>query len=232
MTDFLAQTQLDRAFEPTADLMDNNGHMNVGNYALVFDRAFQQACEPFDLRSSGAKLVTHECHIVYLREVLMGQRFRTALQVIAIDDTRLHFTMTLLHHGDGAVAATYEGLAQCVAVGTRVPMAWPAQAASLLGTWMAQSVHRGHLVEQGRAIRIRRKAGAPAVSAERAVDGAELVAIMDAIDYPEAAVLPEQVDADGEPIVRLGMLTDAAQQHQCSNSEATEARRSVADEVR
>lgn len=94
--------------------IDYNGHLNMGYYTVLFDRAADQSVQIFgfgpDYKArTGHSTFAAEFHIRYLREVKMGSRVRASYRIIGYDEKRWH-TFQELYHEDGWLAATGEGL--------------------------------------------------------------------------------------------------------------------------
>jgi acyl-CoA thioester hydrolase len=104
--------------------IDANGHMNVGYYAVAFDRAFdafsdQLGLGPDGARQRGRAIFVVESHMCYLRELLLGNPLLITWQLLACDTKRIHYVMTMSHAEDGFVAATSEQLGVYVDLGSR-----------------------------------------------------------------------------------------------------------------
>lgn len=117
--------------EVPADWLDFNNHMNVGYYALAFDRTV----EPFyhdwlDLSHAYAERLRMgpfalQSNLHYLRELRGGQRYAVTLQLIDCDHKRWHFFARMLNVHTGAVAATLEQISMNVDLATRRSAALP-----------------------------------------------------------------------------------------------------------
>ena len=97
------------------EYIDNNGHMNVGYYHVLFDIA----ASPFftwlgltpEFRSrNGSSTFALESHLNFLREVKLGDELRFEARLIDIDYKRIHYYLEMFHAADGYLAATYESL--------------------------------------------------------------------------------------------------------------------------
>jgi acyl-CoA thioester hydrolase len=92
---------------------DYNGHMSESVYLLVFgdsaDAFFRFFGIDENYRASGRSLFTVETHLRNLREAYVGDRLRLTLQVLGVDDKRLHIVHEM--HGDtGPLLSTAEQL--------------------------------------------------------------------------------------------------------------------------
>jgi acyl-CoA thioester hydrolase len=95
------------------DWVDYNGHMSESCYLLVFgdgaDAFFRFFGVDEDYRASGRSLFTAETHLRHLRESRAGDPLRLTLQVLGVDDKRLHIVHEMLDDS-GRVLATAEQL--------------------------------------------------------------------------------------------------------------------------
>jgi acyl-CoA thioester hydrolase len=94
--------------------IDYNGHLNMAYYNVLFDRGVDQVWEelgfgPDYAKTRGLTTYTAEFHVRYLRELHEGAKVRAAFQLLDHDAKRIHFYQEL-HHVDGWVAASGEGL--------------------------------------------------------------------------------------------------------------------------
>lgn len=103
------------AFHPVEEgWIDYNGHLNMGYYAVLFDRCADEAFEEMgfgpDYRATrNLTTFSAEFHIRYLREVKLGDRVRSSFYLLDHDEKRFH-SFQQLYHEDGWIAATGEGL--------------------------------------------------------------------------------------------------------------------------
>jgi acyl-CoA thioester hydrolase len=94
--------------------IDYNGHLNMGYYTVLFDRAADEAFEELGFGPAYRAATNHttfsaEFHIRYLREIKPGDRVRASFQLIDWDAKRFH-AFQQMYHEDGWLAATGEGL--------------------------------------------------------------------------------------------------------------------------
>jgi acyl-CoA thioester hydrolase len=113
-----------------ADWIDYNGHMNVAYYVLVFDHATDALFESLGLgaayrHATDLTLFAVESHILYEREVGLGDLLRVESRVLGVDGKRLHFGHEMFHAGEGWRAATIELMAVHVDLGTRRTSPFP-----------------------------------------------------------------------------------------------------------
>ena len=95
--------------------IDYNGHMNVAFYLMVFDEAIDIFNEKIGLGPNYKKLTNKstfalESHIVWIKEMKLGERMSFTVQIIDCDHKRIHFFVTMFHYENKIEVATYEVL--------------------------------------------------------------------------------------------------------------------------
>ncbi|MEM9496517.1 MAG: thioesterase family protein [Pseudomonadota bacterium] len=138
--------------------IDYNGHLNMGYYTVMFDRAADEAYAeigfgPDYLARTGCTTYTAEFHIRYLRELRLDDRVHVSFEVLACDEKRFH-TFQMMFHRDGWLAATGESLA--LHVDTTGPRVTPMPAARLAALSRMQRAGGVWPEGAGRAITMRR----------------------------------------------------------------------------
>jgi acyl-CoA thioester hydrolase len=110
--------------------IDNNGHMNMGYYVVVFDLATDEWMRHIGLDAAHrqAREVTTFCleaHVTYHREVREGDPLRFTTRLLAHDAKRMHYIHEMFHADAGYLAATNELMSLHVSQKTRrgAPMA-------------------------------------------------------------------------------------------------------------
>ncbi len=93
--------------------VDYNGHLNDGYYVVIFSNATTAMMEHIGLGAdarakTGHTLFTLEMHVNYLREVKLGAEVRVAVQILGLDQKRLHFFLTMFEGASHEPAATNE----------------------------------------------------------------------------------------------------------------------------
>jgi len=104
--------------------IDENQHMNMGYYMVVFDKATDAWLDHLglDLRRRERDQVatfTLEGHIHYLRELREGAPLRFTTQLLGWDAKRIHYFHQLYHAEQGYLAATNELLSLHVSLESR-----------------------------------------------------------------------------------------------------------------
>lgn len=110
--------------------IDDNGHLNMGFYVVVFDYATDAFLTHLGLSDEGkARLgvttFTLESHVNYLREVHEGDGLRFTTRLLGFDEKRIHYFHEMWHATEGFLAATNELMSLHVSRATRrgAPMA-------------------------------------------------------------------------------------------------------------
>ena len=103
---------------PTMELkpewIDQNGHLNMAYYSVLFDTGLDEAVTSFglgwDYTSGGTHTTfTAEFRIRYLRELHLGARVRASFRLLDVGPKAYHFCQELVHE-EGWIAATGEGI--------------------------------------------------------------------------------------------------------------------------
>jgi len=104
--------------------IDDNGHMNMGYYVVVFDLATDEWMRfvGLDREHRRAREVTTFCleaHVTYHREVRVGDPLRFTTTLLGHDAKRLHYIHAMYHATEGFLAATNELMSLHVSRATR-----------------------------------------------------------------------------------------------------------------
>ena len=131
----LPQAALQAPFDEYRDVVrpewiDENHHLNMGYYVVVFDFATDAWLDHIGLGgdhklAQGVTTFTLEAHVNYLRELREGDPLHFRTQLLAFDEKRIHYIHQMIHAEDGFVAATNELMSLHVSRATRraAPMA-------------------------------------------------------------------------------------------------------------
>ncbi len=98
------------------DWIDENGHLNMAYYNVLFERAIDQAFELLGLNmsyytQSGGTIFIGEAHLRYRREVHLETPVRITVQLVDYDAKRIHLYLEMRHSTEGWLAATSELMA-------------------------------------------------------------------------------------------------------------------------
>jgi carnitine 3-dehydrogenase len=92
--------------------VDYNGHMSDFLYGHVFGEAmdvlYRQVGIDDDFRKAGRMFYTVESHVRHLAEAKVGEPLYSTIQVLALDDKRLHVFHRLHRKRDDVLIATGE----------------------------------------------------------------------------------------------------------------------------
>lgn len=104
--------------------IDENGHMNMAYYVVVFDGAIDHLWAAIGLGAPYRERTQHgtfaaESHILYKAELLLGDGVQVSTQILAADSKRLHLAHEMRRVADGAMAAQQEVMLLHVNLQTR-----------------------------------------------------------------------------------------------------------------
>ncbi|MGI3170802.1 thioesterase family protein [Pseudooceanicola sp. C21-150M6] len=96
------------------DWIDQNGHLNMAYYGVLFDTGVDEACKEFGLGWDYTSQGTHttysaEFRIRYLQELHLGSTVRASFRLLDVGPKAYHFCQELIHE-DGWISATGEGI--------------------------------------------------------------------------------------------------------------------------
>ncbi|MCP8937196.1 thioesterase family protein [Alsobacter sp. SYSU M60028] len=150
--------------------IDYNGHLNMAYYAVLFDRALDEALGALGLgpdyaRDAGFSTFTGEWRIRYARELGLDDPVRVTVQLIEFDDKRMHFYMEMRHARELWMAAAVESLNLHVDLARRKVAPFPADILASLAIMKAAHSGLPRPPTLGEAIGIPKKAksGRPGV---------------------------------------------------------------------
>ena len=149
-------------FAVVPEYLDPNGHMNVGYYAVLFDKALDLPWSLLGLGFAGIKergcsSFALESHVTYQRELREGDPIDFTFHVLDVDAKRIHYFMTMLHRRERWRAATSESISICIDMSTRRSTVWPDEQMARLNAVYQAYQQRPRPPEVGRVIGIRRK---------------------------------------------------------------------------
>jgi acyl-CoA thioester hydrolase len=96
--------------------IDNNGHMNLAYYVVLFDRATDTVYDALGVGqayrdATGNSTFTAETHTLYEREIRVGERVRIVGHLLGADAKRLHYFHEMFHAEHGHRVAAQELIA-------------------------------------------------------------------------------------------------------------------------
>ncbi|MEM7520052.1 MAG: thioesterase family protein [Pseudomonadota bacterium] len=94
--------------------IDFNGHLNMAYYNVLFDQSVDELYPLLGfgedyVRTTGCTTYVAEFHVCYLRELHVHDRVTCSFFLVQHDAKRFH-SYCEMHHTDGWLAATAEGL--------------------------------------------------------------------------------------------------------------------------
>lgn len=142
--------------------IDYNGHLNVAYYHMAFDQATDRFLETIGLgedylRREPGSMFALEDHLTYQRELKEGDPIRITLQLLDVDEKRVHYFQRMYHAGESYVAATCEHLSIFVDMRVRRSAPFPNHVATALAEIFEEHRHLERPEEVGRPMRIRRR---------------------------------------------------------------------------
>lgn len=142
--------------------IDANGHMNVGYYTLLFDKALDLPWERLGIYSqqllqSGMSSFALETHLTYQRELKLGDRLQFKLLMLDYDAKRVHYFLQMYNAEANYLAATCEQISICMNMKVRRSATWSEPARANIEALYELHKARPRPAEVGRAIGIRRK---------------------------------------------------------------------------
>lgn len=144
------------------DWIDYNGHLNVAFYVKLFDEGLDILFDRVGLsesyvRTRGMSFFALEMHVRYLREVRLQDPVQVRIQLLDLDDKRVHYWMELIHAEERWLSATMESISLHVDMTTRRSAPFPPDIMPRLEGWLAATSARGRPEGVGQVIGIRRK---------------------------------------------------------------------------
>lgn len=162
----MSNSALTRLHEQTVlpEWIDNNDHMNVAYYVLIFDNSLDILLDEIGLtrayrKASNCTVYVLETHVCYLQEVKKGDPLSIFVRVLDCDEKRMHLFFEMRHRDDGFLAATSEQMVM------HLDRAGPAPKAAAMPAAMQQALNarkdrfKGvpYPLQAGKVIGIRRK---------------------------------------------------------------------------
>jgi acyl-CoA thioester hydrolase len=117
--------------------IDENGHMNMAYYVVVFDGAIDHLWPAVGLGETYRRSTQHgtfavEAHIHYRAELLLGDRVHVTTQILGADEKRIHLAHEMTRDDTGAVVAQQEVMLLHVNLVTRRVVPFLPEAADLV----------------------------------------------------------------------------------------------------
>ena len=122
--------------------IDQNGHLNMAYYGVLFDTGVDEACKELGLGWEYTAQGTHttysaECRIRYRQELHLGHKVRASFRLLDVGPKAIHFCQELIH-AEGWVAATGEGISLHIDQSGPKVVPYPAEEKAKLDEVLAQ----------------------------------------------------------------------------------------------
>ncbi|HEY1469531.1 MAG TPA: thioesterase family protein [Candidatus Acidoferrum sp.] len=123
---------------------DENGHMNVRWYSVIFDEAGDDLHERLGLtpefhRAHGTGTMDLENHINFLHEVTPGDRIAVYMRLVAYSAKRMHYLMFMVNETKGNLAAMFECINAFADLKLRKTAVYPSEVANKIEAQIATS---------------------------------------------------------------------------------------------
>jgi len=117
--------------------IDENGHMNMAYYVVVFDGAIDHLWSALGLGEPYRRRTQHgtfavEAHIHYRAELLQGDRVQVTTQILGADSKRIHLAHEMHREDNGGLVAQQEVMLLHVSLVTRRVVPFLPEAAALV----------------------------------------------------------------------------------------------------
>jgi acyl-CoA thioester hydrolase len=108
---------------------DLNNHLNMAYYLVMFDLAIDSLFEGVGIgeayrHSAGQNAFAAETHVVYEREMYVGQKAQIVTTILDADEKRLHVAQEMFRDGDPARTCLQEIMFISVSLTTRRTAPW------------------------------------------------------------------------------------------------------------
>lgn len=144
--------------------IDANRHLNMAYYHVLFDRALDEVLSlchlgPDAIEERHSSCFTLDTRVRYRRELTASDQVRVTVQMLDLDDKRMHLWLEARHSIEGWTAASCECLIIHVDMRTRRAAPFPDDALALLQRMQTDHIPlpRPDGVGEGISIRTRRQ---------------------------------------------------------------------------
>jgi acyl-CoA thioester hydrolase len=143
------------------DWVDYNGHMNDAAYAQVFSLAVDAFMDFIGLAEATREkhaytIFTLETHLCYLQEANEGESLQVSVQLLDVDDKRLHVFFAMKNI-DGDIIATSEQMLMGIDTKEGKAASFPSEIAVTIEKLFQADEKLEHPKQVGRKIGIRRR---------------------------------------------------------------------------
>ena len=142
--------------------IDDNRHMNMGYYVVVFDLATDEWMRfvGLDRAHRRAREVTTFCletHVTYHQEVRERDPLRFTTQLLDFDAKRIHYIHQMYHAAEGYLAATNKSIIMNIDYATRRSAPFPVQVGERLEAVWATHKDLPKPAKAGRVMSLEKK---------------------------------------------------------------------------
>lgn len=132
--------------------IDSNGHLNLAYYVVVFDLATDRFYDKIGIgtayrAATGNSSFVAETHMVYEREVHLGDKLQVRTWLLAADNKRVHYFHEMFHADSGERSAVQELMALHIDMGVRRVSNFPpeleASLAAMVKTYAPAELPKG-----------------------------------------------------------------------------------------
>ena len=154
--------KVDLGMRVEPEWIDYNGHMNVAYYLLAFDKVVDEFNNKLGLgpdykKDTNKTTFALESHIVWIKEMLLGERINFTIQLLDHDKKRIHLFITMLHNEGNIEVATYEVLSMHIDLTTKKSCAFPEKIQKKIETIMNNQRNINKPKLSGSKVAIRRQ---------------------------------------------------------------------------
>jgi acyl-CoA thioester hydrolase len=149
--------------EVLPEWIDWNNHLNLAYYVVLFDKAtdllFEELGLGLDYRRNEEKgTFVAETHLVYERELLVGEKVRIATRILGSDEKRLYLGHEMFRIKDGERSATQELMFLHMDLQARRVSPFPPEMRARIAAWTEAHAALPHAAWAGRRVGIPGKA--------------------------------------------------------------------------
>lgn len=146
---------------PAEEMIDYNGHLNIGYYGILFEEAARSMLSRFDLsrgyrERTGSAIFASEAHLVFRKEVFEGEAINVYLRLVGATDRALHAIYLMVKGSDGELAASQEILYLHVNLVTRTVVPMEDKTITTLAKLTEKQNENPLPIEVGRRVQLRK----------------------------------------------------------------------------
>jgi acyl-CoA thioester hydrolase len=152
--------------------VDSQGNLSAAGHASHFEQALQEALGLCGIAYADCKGLSHCCaavekRISYRRAIKADMTIRITVNLLAVDEKRIHCFMEMREAAEGWLVASCETVAIYMHMAERRPMHFPASVRRQLEEMRASHALLPSPLGAGEGVRLRRKVTTSTVISER-----------------------------------------------------------------